>query len=195
MMDRIRTSVASGAFGTVLLEMKWTIMRWMVTWPASLIYTLSRDPLRIITELLFEWSKQRWAYIISLAIQHHDQPDHSPASWATVAMWFGYIFAYLIVGYLWTHVKLFIDIWQGALPPSLEAEITEVYQRNASYWAFVQRIKALVFQWMITWPFSIVYTILRHPCRMFVDLVYKLSQRKYAWIAGKAMEVRHAKSE
>lgn len=195
LMERIRTSLASGAFGSVLLDMKWTIMRWMITWPASMVYTFSRDPLRIITELLFEWSKQRWIYIISLAIQHHDQKDHVPVSWAAVACWLGYVLAYGVVGYAWTHVKLFIDVWQGALPASLEADLLRVYERKASYWEFVQRIKGLVFQWMITWPFSMVYTVLRHPCRILADAIYQLSQRKYMWIVGKAMDARHAKSE
>lgn len=195
LMERIRQSIASDDFDSVLIEMKWTIMRWMITWPASLVYTLSRDPLRIVTELLFEWSKQRYIYIISMALQHHDQQARVPVSWSSVALWIGYLASYGIIGYAWTHVKLFIDVWQGALPASLEAEVRQVYEHQSSYWDFVQRIKWLVFQWMITWPFSIVYTILRHPCRMLADLIYTLSQRKYAWIVRKAMDIRHAKSE
>jgi hypothetical protein len=195
MMERIRVSVANGAIGAVLLEMKWSIMRWMITWPASVVYTFSRDPLRIVTELLFEWSKQRYMYIISTALQHHDQKDHLPVSWATVGVWCAYTLGYLLIGYAWTHIKLFIDVWQAALPPSLEAQVLDVYRRQASYWEFVQRIKWLVFQWMITWPFSIVYTVLRHPCRMLADLVYQLSHRKFVWIVRKAMDVRHTKSE
>lgn len=195
LMTRIRTSIASGAFGSVLLDLKWTIIRWMITWPASVLYTFSRDPLRIITELLFEWSKQRYAYIISTALAHHDQKEYAPVSWAVVGVWFAYVLGYAAVGYAWTHAKLFIDVWQGALPASLEEQLRQVYDRKASYWEFVQRIKWLVFQWMITWPFSIVYTVLRHPCRIVADLIYTLSQRKYAWIVRKAMEVRHAKVE
>jgi len=195
LMERIRASIASGAFGSLLLEMKWIIMRFMITWPASVVYTFSRDPLRIISELLFEWSKQRYIAIISLALAHHDQKDSVPVSWATVAAWFGYALLYGVVGYAWTHAKLFIDVWQGALPASLEAQVLDVYRRQGSYWEFVQRIKWLVFQWMVTWPFSIVYTVLRHPCRMLADIIYQLSQRKFVWITRKAMETRHAKSE
>ena len=195
LMNSIRTSLANGAIGTVLLEMKWNIMRWMITWPASLVYTMSRDPLRIITELLFEWSKQRYIYIISSALQRHDQMEEIPVSWTSVGIGFLYFLAYALIGFIWTHAKLFIDVWQGALPASMERELHEVYERKASYAAFALRIKWLVFQWMVTWPFSIVYTILRHPCRIIADAIYELSQRRLIFLIRTAMDLRHNKKE
>lgn len=182
----------------LLFDMKYMIIQWITTWPASLAYTLSRDPLHIITELLFSWSRQRYFAIMVSAIKAHDMSNSSldnngGASWTTLAVWFSYLLAYFVIGYAWTHIKLFIDVWQGALPPSLDSKVRDVYERKASYWDFVKQIKWLVTQWMLTWPLSIVYTLLRHPLRILVDFIYELSQRKYAWIVGKAMETRMKK--
>lgn len=201
LIARIRTCVSTDESGCVvplLLDMKWMIVRWMTTWPASLAYTLSRDPLHIITELIYTWSRQRYFAIMASAIKAHDISDSSldnngGASWTTLTIWFSYLLAYFVLGYAWTHIKLFIDVWQGALPPSLDSKVRDVYERKASYWDFVKQIKWLVTQWMLTWPLSIVYTLLRHPLRILVDFIYELSQRKYAWIIGKAMETRMKK--
>lgn len=182
----------------LLFDMKYMIIQWITTWPASLAYTLSRDPLHIITELLFSWSRQRYFAIMVSAVKAHDLSNsldntNGGASWITLATWFSYLLAYFALGYIWTHIKLFIDVWQGALPPSLDSKVRDVYERKASYWEFVGQIKWLVTQWMLTWPLSIVYTLLRHPLRILVDFIYQLSQRKYAWIVGKAMETRMKK--
>lgn len=200
LINRIRTCVGTDETGCViplLLEMKWMIVRWMTTWPVSLAYTLSRDPLHIVTELIYTWSRQRYFAIMASAIKAHDLASSSSetpeTSWAAVLVWFAYVFGYFVIGYAWTHAKLFIDVWQGALPASLDARVRDVYERKASYWEFVKQIKWLVTQWMLTWPLSIVYTLLRHPLRIVVDFIYELSQRKYAWIIGKAMETRMKK--
>ncbi len=146
---------------------------------------MSRDPLRVLTDLLFEWSRQRYVWIITSALGAAQQQQVDATLWTLL-----YVLAYLVVGYAWTHAKLFIDVWQGALPPALDAEVREVYDRKLSYWAFVARIKWHVMQWMITWPVSILYTIARHPLRMLADALYQISHKKYMWIVGKAMEMR-----
>jgi hypothetical protein len=77
----------------------------------------------------------------------------------------------------------------------LDAQVRAVYERKDSYWDFVKQIKWHVTQWMLTWPLSIVYTLLRHPLRIVVDFVYQLSHRKYMWIVGKAMDTRMNKQD
>lgn len=201
LLDRIRKCIASeqnvSCVVPLLLDMKFMIVRHMTTWPISLFYTLTRDPLRIFTDLLYYWSRQRWVAIMSIAIQAHDLQNSTDvaasASWQTLAIWMAYILGYIIIGYGWTHVKLFVDVWQGALPPSLDQQVRSVWERKDSYWDFVKQIKWLVAQWMVTWPISVVYTVLRHPLKILVDFVYQLSQRKFVWIVGKAMEARMKK--
>lgn len=174
------------------------IVRWMTTWPINLAYTLSRDPLQIITDLIYTWSHQRYFAIMSSAIRAHDVSHGTAAaaaSWTDVATIMAYILTYFLLGYAWTHVKLFIDVWQGALPASLDAQVREVYTRQASYWEFVKQIKWHVTQWLLTWPLSIIYTLIRHPLRILIDFVYELSQRKYVWIVGRAMNARMKKQE
>lgn len=166
---------------TLLAEMKWFIVQWMLTWPVSIAYTISRDPFKVLTDFIFEISKRRYFYIINSAISAHDG-NIGEASPLYILL---FIFLYIFVGYVWSHLKLFIDVWQSALPHSLEKELKE---RN--YFIFVISIKWLVLQWIITWPFSIIYTILRHPVRIIADFIYKLSQKKYAWIVAKAIESR-----
>lgn len=169
-----------------VLSQKWQIARWTLTWPVSLLFTLSRDPLRVFTDCAFEWSKQRYVWIVTSAL--------SAESVGVSFLWIVIgVISYAVIGYLWTHAKLFIDVWQGTLPPRLDAEIREIYAQKASYWDFVTKMKYYVLQWMITWPISILYTIARHPVRMLGDLVYRLSQRKYMFIVSRAMEARMKK--
>lgn len=204
LLERIRNCTTSeqniSCVVPLLLDMKLMIVRYMTTWPISVFYTLTRDPLRIFTDLLYHWSRQRWVAIMAMAIQAHDLQNNvdalsstTTASWQTLLMWFAYVLGYVVIGYAWTHVKLFVDVWQGALPPSLDAQVRSVWERKDSYWEFVKQIKWLVAQWMITWPISIVYTITRHPLKILVDFVYQLSQKKFVWIVGKAMEARMKK--
>lgn len=177
-------------------QMKWFIVRWMTHWPVSVIYTLSRDPLRIFTDMLIHWSEKRYLLIAAAAVRALDAKlgrstltDSSEDVW--LIMWtFGFILGYVVLGYIWTHMKLFLDVWQKTLPAPLEAELVLVYRGDKNYWSFVSKIKWLVLQWLITWPFSIAYTILRHPARILADFVYQLSQRKYTWIVSRAVEIR-----
>lgn len=179
----------------VLLDLKWFIMRSMVTWPVSVLYTLCRDPLNIFTEVVFEWSKKHYVYIITLALSNLDTNNNIASKEAHLLYWSLYVVGYFVVGYLWTHVKLFLEVWKGTLPPSLDQEVRDVYQRKTSYWDFVIHIKWLVLQWMFTWPMSILFTIFQHPFRIVADLVYTLSTRKYVWIVGKAMNLRNSEKQ
>jgi hypothetical protein len=205
LMSQIRVCVSTkGEPGCVLqflFAMKWNIIRWMMAWPVSMAYTLSRDPLRIITDVIFDWSRQRYYVIITSALAAHDASTNATfnpadpssvgaADWYILAWWSGSVTAYLVIGYAWTHLKLFVDVWQGTLPQSLDDEVRQVYQGDKNYWQFVVKIKWLVLTWLITWPLSIVYTLLRHPVRILAETIYKLSQRKYMWLVRKGMEAR-----
>ena len=178
----------NGCFVKFLLDIKWLIVRWMLTWPVSMAYTLSRDPLRIATDLAFEWSHQRYLFIIKYALSH--SPGDVGPERIYLLWWVIYFVVYMLIGYAWTHVKLFIDVWQARLPRTLDEELRDVYKRKASYWNFVRRVKWLIMRWVLTWPFSMVHTILRDPLRIVAEFIYKLSQRKYVAITKKAMDWR-----
>ncbi len=228
LMSKIRMCVSDagkpGCVVSFMFEIKWKIVHWLTTWPISMAYTISRDPLRIMTDLIFEWSRQRYLAIITAALRAHDSsasylaahppletsgrqfpdgsigigaPLHTSASdeWLLLAYTAAYIVGYILVGFIWSHVKLFIDVWQGTLPPSLDQEVRSVYAGNKNYWSFVAKIKWLVLTWLVTWPLSIAYTILRHPFRILFEFIYKLQQRKLVWIVNKAMETRANKQE
>jgi len=181
----------SGCAMEFLLVIKWRIVRTMLAWPVSLIYTLSRDPLKILTDLLFDTFSGYYLRILQSAVAANQAHSHQPAaSWSGIGWTIGYIFSYLILGYIWTHIKLFVDVWRGTLPRSLDEDIKAVYKGDKNYWNFVTKIKHLVIQWILFWPISIIYTILRHPVKIIVDIVYRLSQRKYTWIVEKAMNTR-----
>lgn len=198
LMEVMRTCIQSdtplSCIPGVLLELKWFIMRSMVTWPVSVIYTLCRDPLNIFTEVVFEWSKKRYVYIITLALSNLDNTSNTSKE-IHLLYWGLYVIEYFVVGYLWTHVKLFLEVWKGTLPPSLDQEVRDVYARKTSYWDFVVHIKWLVLQWMFTWPMSILFTLFQHPFRIVADFIYTISTRKYMWIVGQAMELRNSKQE
>lgn len=194
LITRIRECVSTDQTGCIiplLMDMKWMIVRWMTTWPISLVRTLLRDPFNITIDFIYTSSLRRYYAIMGSAIGALDMHDSlstdAATSWSTVVIYLAYVVGYFAIGYVWTHVKLFVDVWQGALPLSLDQQVRDAYDRKIGYWAFVKQIKWHVTSWMIVWPFSIFYTLLRHPLRILVDFVYELSQRKLAWIVEKAM--------
>lgn len=191
LISKIRTCISeqgeAGCVFSFLSEMKWCIVQWMVTWPVSIAYTITRDPFKLITDVIFEMSRKRYLAIISAALYAHDNYELEEPN---ILYWILYFIGYITIGYIWTHLKLFIDVWQQSLPKSLENKIKLVYNGDKNYWNFALEIKWLVLQWLITWPFSILYTILRHPVRILADFVYRISQKKYVWIISKAMETR-----
>jgi hypothetical protein len=195
----------TGCLLSFVYDIKWLIVQWMLTWPMSMVYTLSRDPLRIATDLLFEWSQQRYASIIAHAAGNNRPEDTMLLSTGDLYFLFyvviGYLWThvkdtmllstgslyllfYVVIGYLWAHVKLFIDVWQKRLPPRLEVFVQE------SHWSLVKNAKLLIATWVIAWPFSLLHTLLRDPLRMLANFIYSLSERKYVWITGKAVEWR-----
>lgn len=144
--------------GECVLKFVWSIKlliaQWTLTWPMSVLYTLTRDPLTIFTNLLFKWSQARYTWIIQSALGRSSTSDE----WAL--LWFlGGAVAYFLAGYVWTHIKLFIEVWQGTLPKKLDTQVRAVYDNQASYWNFILDIKWLVMRWMLTWPFSFMYPL------------------------------------
>lgn len=182
-----------GCIVDVLFQLKWHIVGWMTMWPISVAYTLSRDPLRIITDLIFEWSKRRYRLILVAALAAHNGSIAGTEEAAGLLYYAVFLVSYFVIGYVWTHFKLFIDVWQGSLPPSLDSKVRSVYAGDKNYFQFALEIKWLVMMWILTWPLSIIYTLTRHPFRMLADFVYRLSVRKYGWIIGKAMDLREKK--
>lgn len=174
----------------ILQSIKWYILRSMLTWPASILYTLSRDPLNIFLELTFEWSKKRYMWIIQSALSNPNSND----GWVLIRFILGVVI-YFLIGYTWTHVKLFLDVWQGTLPREMDLAVRKCYTSQTSYMNFVIQIKWLVLQWLFTWPLSMLYYLLQHPVRIIAEFIYHMSQRKYAQVIGLAMSWRHQKDE
>lgn len=180
------------AFLDFYLSIKWLLTKWILTWPMSMIYTASRDPLHLATEFLLKWSQSRYIYILQSALRYSRNENTEDVA----ILWFvGAIVVYLFLGYLITHIKLFLDVWQGTLPPKFDEKVRAVYRGEDSYLGFVIEIKWLIMQWMITWPVSLLYTFLRHPIRFVVESLYNLSQRKYVWITKTAMRWREENKE
>ncbi len=178
-------------FATFFVSCKWQLTQWTATWPISVVHTLAHDPLRIAVDVAVTSSKYRVAWLVeTVFVGSTASADAIPISYVV-----GGIFLYLLIGYAWTHAKLFIDVLQGSLPTRLDAELQELHAKKQTYWTFLRKIKWIVAAWMIGWPLSMLYTITQHPVRLLVDLVYRLSQKKYNWIIGYAMEKRTAKVE
>lgn len=147
------------------------------------------DPINILGELLIKWSKARYLRIISSALLMSDQAGPEDKE-IFLLRWLVYAVGWLIIGYIWTHIKLFLEVWKGTLPRSLDEDVRAVYARKESYLNFVVRIKWLVLEWMFTWPISMLFTLVQHPFRIVADFVYDISRRKYMWIVDKAMRLR-----
>jgi hypothetical protein len=158
---------------------KWLIANWTIQWPASILFTLANDPFRAITNTLFKWSRQRYIWIISSALSNQ-------SSEISIHWWIIGILGYFLCGFIWTHIKLFIDVWQSNLSPDLEKLI-----KKGSYRDFILEIKWIVLQWMFTWPFSVAYNVIRHPMRLLAEFIYQLSERKYIWVTQKAVDMRN----
>jgi len=187
----------TGCIFVFLGNVKWLIVHWMLTWPVSMTYTLSRDPLRIAIDLAFELSRQRYIRVLKHAFSTHSMDAAKDVDGGTtILLWCAaYVISYILIGYLWTHAKLFLDVWKGRLPKAMDDRLRSVYEKKTSYWSFVRDAKWLIMRWIITWPFSVMHTVLRDPVRMITEFVYKLSHRKYVSITRKAMEWRSKEAE
>jgi hypothetical protein len=86
-------------------------------------------------------------------------------------------------------------VWRGTLPRKFDLEIRNVWNGDKNYWEFISHIKHLVVQWILFWPISILHTILRHPLKILIDIVFELSQRKYVWLTNFAMSLRMKKKD
>lgn len=161
------------------------IVQNIVSWPLSIAYTVTSDPLAIIGKFAYGNLRRHFANIVILALASNEGEAILSVFW-TVA----FVFAYVLLGFLWSHAKLYIDVWQGCLPAHLDAELCALHERHQSYWSFIQKIKGFVVLWGLTWPFSLLHTLLRHPFRIVFDYIYEISKKKYHWIIQKAMELR-----
>ena len=185
-----------GCVMDILLSMKWDLMRSMLAAPISFAYTLSRDPLRLLSNVIFDTFMSTYASILQQAVAAYkvrisgEIVSNKAASWSALGYSAGVFFVYLVIGYAWTHIKLFVDVLYATLPRSLDEEVRGVWNGDKNYWNFIKKIKYLVVSWVLFWPISILYTLLRHPIKILVDFIYRLSQRKYIWIVNKAMESR-----
>lgn len=173
-----------------LFTIKWRIVRTMIVWPISILHTLSKDPLRIITDLVFQTLSKYYVQVLRSAVQAQHNNIQPEASWFHIGLTTFYILIYLLVGYIWTHLKLYIDVWQGSLPKHLDEQVKTAYSHHKNYFSFLLHVKYLVIQWTIFWPFSMLYTICRHPLKIAVDVIYEFSERKYNWIVQTAMQTR-----
>lgn len=183
-------SGAEGCTVTILARIKWYIVHWTITWPFSVLYTLTRDPLKIATDFIFEFSQQRYLAVMRLAIAEPSLHTASASPLWLLGTWFLAIGGYFVVGYAWSHLKLFIDVWQGTLPRNLQSEVDQLpADDEQALRAFVVRIKRLVVAWNVLWPFSVVYTILRHPLRILADFIYALSIKAYMRVVRKGREM------
>jgi hypothetical protein len=86
-------------------------------------------------------------------------------------------------------------VWQGTLPEKFDAQVREVYEGQGSYWQFIIDIKLTVMEWMVVWPYNLLYTMFRHPFRIIAEFLYRISRYPYMWITGKAMELRSKTEE
>lgn len=176
--------------GTVLLsKLKWNVVFWITNWPFSLAYTLARDPLKIATDTIYAFGQKRYISIIKAALET-ESGTHSSSPLYLLFTWSAMISGYILMGWLWSHAKLFFDVWQGTLPNVYKRELDEIRQDEQRLWTFIVRIKRLVVAWNVLWPFSIVYTLLRHPLRLLADLLYALSIRSYMWAARKGLSMK-----
>ena len=162
--------------------------QWTLTWPMNMVHVFTRNPLQAITASLLRMGE---TYFIA-AFESLFDPVAAKLGWSPLWVVCG-VLSYFVIGYLFTHLKLFFDVWQGTLPKKLDKQVRDVYDADGSYWEFIVNIKWMVMRWMITWPFEATWMVLRHPVRILIETVYEFSQRKYVWITAKAMELRKQK--
>jgi len=63
----------------------------------------------------------------------------------------GNLVFYLFLGYCWSMLKLYVDIWQGHMPEALMAQIRESI-KTGTFGAVLLQLKWIIMRWTITWP-------------------------------------------
>lgn len=143
---------ANGCVSAILFDLKWYLGQTMIIWPVSLAYTITRDPLRIITDLIFDLSRRRYISVITSALDAFSTAEGSGSDYGSAGgsttwdvtiqllTWVGYIVGYFAIGYLLSMVKLFLDVWQSTLTPSAEAKLKAAQQSGLaeSYVSFIR---------------------------------------------------------
>lgn len=167
------------------------LVPWTMTWPMNMIRTFSNKPLEKIAELFLSFTG---TYFVT-AFENLLSTDPDIQSTITPLMILVYVGGYLVAGYVFTHAKLFFDVWQGTLPKRLDDRVRGIWKSDGSYWNFIVEIKWMVMRWMVIWPFEMFFMIFRHPIRIVIEFVYEISINKYVKITEKAMEWREQKKE
>ena len=178
-----------GCFTPLLWENRLLISQWITSFPFSIARTIFKDPLRIAVELILSLSERNYMRLAQMALAARSGGTEA-ATWHDLVYYLVFFSCYFGAGFVWVHAKLFIDVWQGALPKKLDQEVRDVYHNNKSYWEFVRHIKWLVVWWLLVWPFSLVHTCLRHPFRILTNFLYRLSQGNLIKVTIKAMDWR-----
>ncbi len=168
-LDLSRSTETAGC----LLLMRWEIIQWILLWPSSLIYTVCKDPLRILTDVIYEWSQHRLAAIAQSAFAAYKISIGQSAEAVVVTSWWvllAYIAAYLTLGYLWSYVQLFIDAWHKELPRKAETAI----QQNQDHLIIVRGLRWAIASWALMWPFQLLYALARRPVAILRDTLDRL---------------------
>ena len=156
-----------------LLTMKWCLFRWCTMWPMSIASTVLRNPFNSIFELFWDNAKLSLARLAVYA-----------TSTQSTSIWFIFlaIFLYAIIGVFWGHLKLYLDIRFNELPSPVARDL-----QNLPYVEFVHKNLWLVVLWILTWPISVIFTLLKRPFALLCDLA---PTRTLVWIVEKAKVVK-----
>jgi hypothetical protein len=170
-------SGANGCGLGVLNLIKWDLTRSVTAFPISMVYTLSRDPLKLLNGFLYDLLFDTYVSIMMAAAQAHDQGNLKKETPINLRRLILYIVLYPVIGYAWSHVKLYLDVRRQHIPKRLN-------DNDSSN--FLHRIRNLLLQWIIFWPISVLHTLLRDPVALFCDFVLHISKRSYIFVIERA---------
>jgi hypothetical protein len=64
-----------GSYIHFVISIKWLIMRWMVTWPIEILYTLLKEPTRYMFDIIYNLSVSKLVWIVKKASQYKNKQD------------------------------------------------------------------------------------------------------------------------
>jgi len=129
-----------------------------------------------------------WLFLMGL--KNYVAENRNLVNGKFIAKMLVYLMIYIIIGFLWSFVKLFLVVWRNHLSEDELSSLLDC-QNEASqdcYINFLYEIKWRIALWVTYWPVNILLTLCEDPLRIVFDIGFRWAQDILVKILKKASE-------
>ncbi len=95
---------------------------------------------------------------------------------------------YLVLGFIWSFIKLFLFVWRGHLGKVEHNMLMQCVKEGGDecFWSLLLHLKWTIFGWVTYWPVNIVFTALKDPLNIVFDFGFNMCRMLYVRILRQA---------